>query len=163
MYRKATARQRRMRWRARRPETLDRCPNYPDIRNRLGIAPHDAGLPVRLIPLELPHRFRRGSRSPISEAEPEVSAMGKIWIIGTIVLVVWVELEIQTKGLEGAFNGLFAPAGQEEAEAITSTPRRAGERVHEAFRQDEARKTRLLDQIDNWQLNDSSIGPPPEE
>ena len=41
--------------------------------------------------------------------------MGKILIIGAIVLVVWAGLEIQTYGLEGAFNGFFAPAGMEEA------------------------------------------------
>ena len=52
--------------------------------------------------------------------------MGKILIIGAIVLVVWAGLEIQTYGVEGAFNGLFAPAGMEEAEAITSTPQTSG-------------------------------------
>jgi hypothetical protein len=72
--------------------------------------------------------------------------MGKILIIGAIVLVVWAGLEIQTNGVEGAFNGLFAPAGQEEAERITSTPRRAGQTVQDAFNKDEARKRRLLDQ-----------------
>ncbi len=72
--------------------------------------------------------------------------MGKILIIGAIVLVVWVGLEIQNNGLEGAFNGFFAPAGQAEAEAVTSTPRRAGQSVQRAFDQDDARKTRLLDQ-----------------
>jgi hypothetical protein len=79
-------------------------------------------------------------------AELEVSAMGKILVIGAIVLVVWAGLEIQTYGLEGAFNGLFAPAGTEEAEKITSTPRRAGQRVQEAFNKDEARKQHLLEQ-----------------
>ena len=55
--------------------------------------------------------------------------MGRILVIGAIVLVVWVGLEIQSNGVEGAFNGFFAPAGQAEAEAITSTPRRAGDAV----------------------------------
>ena len=72
--------------------------------------------------------------------------MGKILIIGAIVLVIWVGLEIQNNGIEGAFNGFFAPAGQAEAEAITSTPRRAGQAVQKAFDQDEARKDRLLEQ-----------------
>jgi len=36
--------------------------------------------------------------------------MGKILIIGAIVLVVWAGMEIQTYGVEGAFNGFFAPA-----------------------------------------------------
>jgi hypothetical protein len=72
--------------------------------------------------------------------------MGKILIIGAIVLVIWVGLEIQNNGIEGAFNGFFAPAGQAEAEAITSTPRRAGQAVQNAFDQDEARKNRLLEQ-----------------
>jgi hypothetical protein len=79
-------------------------------------------------------------------AKLEVSAMGKIWVIGAIVVAVWVGLEIQTNGVEGAFNGLFAPAGMEEAEQITSTPKRAGQRVQEAFNEDEARKLRLLEQ-----------------
>ena len=70
--------------------------------------------------------------------------MGKILIIGAIVLVVWAGLEIQTNGLEGAFNGFFAPAGMEEAEAITSTPQRAGDRVRQALQEGEARNNRLL-------------------
>jgi len=72
--------------------------------------------------------------------------MGKILIIGAIVLVVWAGLEIQTYGIEGAFNGLFAPAGQAEAEAIASTPQRAGDAVRNAIEQDEARTKRLLDE-----------------
>jgi len=72
--------------------------------------------------------------------------MGKILIIGAIVLVVWAGLEIQTYGVEGAFNGLFAPAGTKEAEAITSTPQRAGDRVRDALQEGEARTHRLLDE-----------------
>jgi hypothetical protein len=72
--------------------------------------------------------------------------MGKILIIGAIVLVVWVGLEIQSNGLEGAFNGFFAPAGQAEAERITSTPKRAGQSVQNSFDKDEARKNHLLEQ-----------------
>jgi hypothetical protein len=72
--------------------------------------------------------------------------MGRILIIGAIVLVIWAGMEIQTYGIEGAFNGLFAPAGREEAEQITSTPKRAGQRVQEAFDEDEARRQHLLDQ-----------------
>ncbi|HEX9813420.1 MAG TPA: hypothetical protein VGB31_00570 [Myxococcota bacterium] len=72
--------------------------------------------------------------------------MGKILIIGAIVLVIWVGLEIQNNGIEGAFNGFFAPAGQEEAERVTSTPKRAGQSVQNSFNEDEARKNRLLDQ-----------------
>ena len=72
--------------------------------------------------------------------------MGKILIIGAIVLVVWAGLEIQTYGVEGAFNGLFAPAGTEEAEAITSTPQRAGDRVRDAMQMGEARTNRLLEE-----------------
>ena len=72
--------------------------------------------------------------------------MGKIWVIGAIVVAVWVGLEIQTNGVEGAFNGLFAPAGMEEAEAITSTPQRAGDRVRQAFQEGEERNNRLLEQ-----------------
>ena len=70
--------------------------------------------------------------------------MGKILMIGAIVLVVWAGMEIQANGLEGAFNGLFAPAGQEEAKAITSTPQRAGDRVRNALQQGEERNNRLL-------------------
>ncbi len=70
--------------------------------------------------------------------------MGKILLIGTIVLVVWASMEIQTYGVEGAFNGLFAPAGIEEAEAITSTPQRAGDRVRQALQQGQERNNRLL-------------------
>ncbi len=72
--------------------------------------------------------------------------MGKILIIGAIVLGVWAGLEIQTYGIEGAFNGLFAPAGQAEAEAIASTPQRAGAKVQRAFQEGEARTNRLLDE-----------------
>jgi len=72
--------------------------------------------------------------------------MGKILIIGAIVLAVWTALEIQTYGVNGAFNGLFAPAGTEEAEAITSTPQRAGDRVRDAFQKGEERTNRLLDE-----------------
>ncbi len=70
--------------------------------------------------------------------------MGKVMLIGAIVLVVWAGLEIQTHGVEGAFNGLFAPAGQEEARAITSTPQRAGDRVRNALQQGEDRTNRML-------------------
>ncbi len=73
--------------------------------------------------------------------------MGKILIIGAIVLVVWAGLEIQTNGVEGAFTGLFAPAGQEEAEAITSTPQRAGDRVRDALQEGEERNNRMLREI----------------
>ena len=72
--------------------------------------------------------------------------MGKILVIGAIVLVVWVGLEIQSQGVEGAFNGFFAPAGQAEAEAITSTPQRAGDAVRKALREGEERSNRLLEQ-----------------
>ena len=75
--------------------------------------------------------------------------MGKILIIGAIVLVVWAGLEIQTYGLQGAFNGFFAPAGMEEAEAITSTPQRAGNRVRDAIQQGEERTNRLLEEHSN--------------
>jgi hypothetical protein len=80
-------------------------------------------------------------------AKLEVSAMGKIWVIGAIVVAVWVGLEIQTHGVEGAFNGLFAPAGMEEAEAVTSAPQRAGDKVRQAFQADEERKNRLLREL----------------
>ena len=70
--------------------------------------------------------------------------MGKALLIGAIVLVFWAGLEIQTHGVEGAFNGLFAPAGQEEAKAITSTPQRAGDRVRNALQQGEDRTNRML-------------------
>lgn len=70
--------------------------------------------------------------------------MGKVMLIGAIVLVVWASLEIQTHGVEGAFNGLFAPVGQEEARAITSTPQRAGERVRAALQEGQERNNRLL-------------------
>ena len=70
--------------------------------------------------------------------------MGRILIIGAIVLVVWAAMEIQTYGINGAFNGLFAPAGQAEAEAITSTPQRAGDAVTRAHREAEERQNRAL-------------------
>jgi len=70
--------------------------------------------------------------------------MGRILIIGAIVLVIWAGLEIQNNGLEGAFNGFFAPAGQKEAEAITSTPQRAGNAVRKALHEGEERNDRLL-------------------
>ena len=73
--------------------------------------------------------------------------MGKVMLIGAIVLVVWAGLEIQTKGVEGAFNGLFAPVGMEEAEAITSTPQRAGDRVRAALQQGEERNNHMLREI----------------
>ncbi len=75
--------------------------------------------------------------------------MGKIFVIGSIVLVVWAGLEIQTYGVEGAFNGLFAPAGMKEAEAITSTPQRAGDRVRDAMQKGEDRTNRLLEEHSN--------------
>ena len=73
--------------------------------------------------------------------------MGKVMLIGAIVLVVWAGMEIQAKGVDGAFNGLFAPAGQEEAEAITSTTQRAGDRVRDALQQGEERNNRMLREI----------------
>ena len=72
--------------------------------------------------------------------------MGRILIIGAIVLAIWAAMEIQTYGIDGAFNGLFAPAGQAEAEAITSTPQRAGNKVKDAFQKGEERNNRLLDE-----------------
>ncbi|HXV37650.1 MAG TPA: hypothetical protein VEC18_10905 [Myxococcota bacterium] len=70
--------------------------------------------------------------------------MGRIAIIGAVVLAVWVGLEIQNKGIEGAFNGLFAPAGQAEAEAAMSAPQRAGNAVLEAHREADERQRRAL-------------------
>ncbi len=67
-------------------------------------------------------------------------------VIGAIVLAVWIGMEIQTYGVEGAFNGFFAPAGQEEAKAITSTPQRAGDAVRKALQEGEARNNRLLEE-----------------
>jgi len=72
--------------------------------------------------------------------------MGRILIIGAIVLAIWAGMEIHTYGIEGAFNGLFAPAGQAEAEAITSTPQRAGNKVREAFKEGEERNNRMLEE-----------------
>jgi len=105
----------------------------------------DASRPQPFIRIDLPPAISGADpvRS-ISVAELEVSAMGKVLLIGAIVLVAWASLEIQTHGVEGAFNGLFAPAGQEEAKAITSTPQRAGDRVRNALQQNEERTNRLL-------------------
>jgi len=105
----------------------------------------DANRPQLFIRIDLPPPTSGVvSVRPISVAELGGVAMGKILIIGAIVLVVWASLEIQTYGLEGAFNGFFAPAGMEEAEAITSTPQRAGDRVRQALQEGEARNNRLL-------------------
>jgi hypothetical protein len=79
-------------------------------------------------------------------AKSEAFAMGRILIIGAIVLVIWAGMEIQANGINGAFNGLFAPAGEAEAEAITSTPQRAGDKVRDAFQKGEERNNRLLEE-----------------
>ncbi len=118
----------------------------PETVTRTAIDAVSRSQPFNRIDLPVP-TSGAGSVRSISVTKLEVSAMGKVMLIGAIVLVVWAGMEIQTKGVEGAFNGLFAPAGQEEAEAITSTPQRAGDRVRDALQQGEERNNRMLREI----------------
>ncbi len=48
--------------------------------------------------------------------------MGKVLIIGMIVLGVWLGLEIFTKGTDEAFGGVFAPLGSARAASEPAQP-----------------------------------------
>jgi len=75
--------------------------------------------------------------------------MGKVFGLLMIVGMAWVGIEVYSKGVEGAFGGIFSnePAMQ-AAEQLQSTPQRAGERVEEAMRRAEENRNQQLDALD---------------
>jgi len=48
--------------------------------------------------------------------------MGKVLIIGMIVLGVWLGLEVFTKGTDEAFGGIFAPLGSARTSSEPAQP-----------------------------------------
>ncbi|MEM7411203.1 MAG: hypothetical protein AAF430_13285 [Myxococcota bacterium] len=73
--------------------------------------------------------------------------MGKAIAILFLVVGVWFSLEVQTKGLEGAFGGVFASSsGSEEPVDRASAAQRAGAAVDAAHRENEERYERMLEE-----------------
>ncbi len=70
--------------------------------------------------------------------------MGKVFGIALIVIGIWVGLEVYTKGVGGAFGGIFANAY--EAPAERSTPDRAADALQRAYNKSEERVDRQLRQ-----------------
>jgi hypothetical protein len=66
-------------------------------------------------------------------------------VFGLLALAVWVGVEVQTHGIEGAFDGLLAPV---EAPEHRTTAQRAGESVQQAHDASQERLERQLEQIE---------------
>jgi hypothetical protein len=70
--------------------------------------------------------------------------MGAITKIAIFVIVVWGAMEFQTKGIEGAFGGFFAPEITNPIEHTASAPQRAKKVTERAFQETEERRNRML-------------------
>ncbi len=68
--------------------------------------------------------------------------MGKLFTLILILLMIWAGVEVYTKGVDGALEGIFA--SESERPTYDSTPERAGRAVERAFDQSEQRVNRLL-------------------
>jgi hypothetical protein len=66
-------------------------------------------------------------------------------LFGLLALAIWVAVEVQTRGVDGAFGGIFAPV---EAPEYRSTAQRAGEAVQQAYDGSQERLERQLEQIE---------------
>jgi hypothetical protein len=66
-------------------------------------------------------------------------------IFGLLALAIWVAVEVQTRGVDGAFGGIFAPV---EAPEYRTTAQKAGESVQQAYDSSQERIERQLEQID---------------
>jgi len=74
--------------------------------------------------------------------------MSKIFGILTIVLGIWVAMEVFNKGADHAFGGVFASgeATEEKDGEPRSVSRRTGESVDQAHAEAARRRERLLDE-----------------
>ncbi len=71
--------------------------------------------------------------------------MRAVLVFGLLALAVWVGIEVQTHGVEGAFGGAFAPV---EAPEYHTTAQKAGERVQQAMDSSQERLERQLELIE---------------
>ncbi len=69
--------------------------------------------------------------------------MGRIFAMALFVLVIWVAAEVYTKGMGGAFGGIFGSLS--DAPANRSTPDRAADALQRAYNTSEERVDRLLE------------------
>jgi len=69
--------------------------------------------------------------------------MGRLFALALVVLAIWAGSEIYTKGIGGAFGGLFASF---EAPADRSTPDRAADAFQRAYNTSEARVEHQLEE-----------------
>ncbi len=71
--------------------------------------------------------------------------MGKMFGLISIILALWGASEIYTKGIDGAFDGLFASeSGEAESRDQRSVPQRAGDSAQRAYREADERRNRML-------------------
>ena len=74
--------------------------------------------------------------------------MGTILKILAIVVVIWCAMEFHSNGVDGAFNGLFAPEIKNPLERTASAPQRVKVATERAFQQTEERRERMLGNSD---------------
>ena len=73
--------------------------------------------------------------------------MGRIAVIGLMVLGIWVGLTVYNEGVDRAFGGIFAgfaDSPAREAPDHRSTPNRAGDAFQRAFDKSESRVDAML-------------------
>ncbi len=72
--------------------------------------------------------------------------MSKLFGILALVLFVWIAAEVATRGVDGAFGGVFASDGaKQDDRTAQSVPQRAGAAVERAHAEAAARREHLLE------------------
>ncbi len=77
--------------------------------------------------------------------------MGRIFGLILFVTAIYIAVTLYSEGVEGAFGGILAPAGQSASEAEEGGPRPAKpitQRVRERVEEDLRMGARRLDQLD---------------
>ncbi len=75
--------------------------------------------------------------------------MERLFVISMIVAAIWAGAEVYTKGVDGAFGGIFASAF--EAPANRSTPDRAADAFQRAYNKSGDRVDEMLERQDPQQ------------
>ena len=75
--------------------------------------------------------------------------MERLFVISMIVAAIWAGAEVYTKGVDGAFGGIFASAF--EAPANRSTPDRAADAFQRAYDKSGDRVDEMLERQDPQQ------------
>jgi hypothetical protein len=75
--------------------------------------------------------------------------MARLFVILLVVIAIWTGIEVYTRGVDGAFGGVFKGVSSElEAPAARSSPDRAADAFQRAYNKSETRVDELLREPD---------------